>query len=220
MKRSEINRHLESAIDFMNTHKFYLPLWAGFSIEDWNKIPDKQELVDCQLGWDITTFGGDDFHALGLTLFTLRNGSPDSSKIYAEKIMVVRNGQITPRHFHWRKEEDIINRGGGNLVLELFHADPKANILTGKDFEVSVDGVPQTMKSGEQVVLKPGQSIYLKSCHAHRFWGDGDCLIGEVSSVNNDSDDNCFIDGTPRFMDIEEDVRPKYLLARDYSNWF
>jgi D-lyxose ketol-isomerase len=45
--------------------------------------------------------------------FTLRNGSPNGvpyEKCYAEKIMHVRDGQVTPMHFHWRKREDIINR--------------------------------------------------------------------------------------------------------------
>ena len=41
---------------------------------------------------------------------------------YAEKIMIVEENQETPLHFHWSKMEDIINRGGGNLVLELYNS--------------------------------------------------------------------------------------------------
>ena len=217
MKRSEINRYLSETIDFFAAHKFLLPPWAKYSIKDWQNIPDIGEIVDCQLGWDITTFGSNDFRNMGLTLFTLRNGAPGYDKTYAEKIMMVRNGQVTPRHFHWSKEEDIINRGGGNLVIELFHADPAADSLTGKDFSISIDGVTRTMKSGDKLILTPGESVCFKSCHAHRFWGDGNCLIGEVSRVNDDANDNCFVDGMPRFDEIDEDEPPCYLLASDYK---
>ena len=34
--------------------------------------------------------------------------------------MIVEEMQETPMHFHWGKMEDIINRGGGNLVIEIF----------------------------------------------------------------------------------------------------
>ena len=37
--------------------------------------------------------------------------------------MIVEENQETPMHFHWSKMEDIINRGGGNLVIELFRSD-------------------------------------------------------------------------------------------------
>ena len=217
MKRSEINRYLSETLDFFDVNKFMLPPWATYSIAEWREIPDKREIFDCQLGWDITTFGSNDFRNMGLTLFTLRNGAPGYDKTYAEKIMMVRDKQITPRHFHWFKEEDIINRGGGNLVIELFHADATANALTGKDFEISIDGITRMMKSGDKLILKPGESVCFKSCHAHRFWGDGTVLVGEVSKVNDDAKDNCFVDGMPRFDTIDEDEVPQFLLARDYD---
>ena len=59
-------------------------------------------MFDLRLGWDVTAFGGDHFAAQGLTLFTLRNGSPNGvpyEKCYAEKIMHVRDGQVTPMLF-------------------------------------------------------------------------------------------------------------------------
>ena len=38
--------------------------------------------------------------------------------------MMIREGQISPNHFHWNKIEDIINRGGGNVVFKLWNATP------------------------------------------------------------------------------------------------
>lgn len=216
MKRSAINRYIEEALEFFAAHCFLLPPWAARSPEEWRRLPRFPEIADCKLGWDVTGFGGDDFARLGLTLFTLRNGAPGYDKKYAEKIMMVRPGQVTPCHFHWFKEEDIINRGGGNLVIELFHADPARNVLTGSDLSVSVDGVERRLRSGARLILTPGESVCFKSCHAHRFWGDGVVLVGEVSLVNDDERDNCFLDGQPRFDPIVEDEPARYLLAAEY----
>ena len=68
------------------------------------------------LGWDITDFGKGEYDRLGLLMFTIRNGSFDNPKYvkpYAEKLLITEEEQITPYHFHWKKMEDIINRGGG-----------------------------------------------------------------------------------------------------------
>lgn len=222
MKRSEINLYIREAMEFFEQYQFKLPSWAFYTPEDWKNVchdSHANEIITCSLGWDVTGFGGDDFHSLGLTLFTLRNGGMGYDKSYAEKIMMVRHRQVTPLHFHWLKQEDIINRGGGNLIIELFHADPIAGLLTGKEFQISVDGMARIMKSGEKLILSPGESVCLKPCHAHRFWGDGTCMIGEVSKVNDDSNDNCFIEGMPRFEKIEDDESPYYLLAADYRKF-
>jgi len=42
--------------------------------------------------------------------------------------MVVEEGQITPMHFHWSKAEDIIVRGGGNLVIQLYNSTPREGL--------------------------------------------------------------------------------------------
>ena len=206
---------------------FALPPFARFRQEDWEaRRADCRELFDLGLGWDVTGFGLGEFERFGLLLFTLRNGragSQEYPKPYAEKIMMVRENQVTLRHFHWRKREDIINRGGGNLVLELFRADPAASKLAGGPFEIRVDGMVRRMRSGERLVLTPGESVCLEPIHAHRFYGEpgaGDVLVGEVSAVNDDDTDNCFIDGAVRFDPIEEDVPPEFLLAADCRRLF
>ena len=38
------------------------------------------------------------------------------TKTYAEKLLVVKEGQMAPMHFHWNKTEEIINRGGNVLI--------------------------------------------------------------------------------------------------------
>lgn len=226
MKRSQINDAIRDALAFFDAHQFVLPPFARFTPDDWQAHRnDAQEIFDLALGWDVTAFGGDDFDAMGLLLFTLRNGRAGSAeypKPYAEKIMVVREGQVTPRHFHWHKREDIINRGGGNLVIELFRADPANNRLdpAAGDFAISVNGFRRVMHTGEKLVLRPGDSVCLEPIHAHRFYGERGCgkvLVGEVSMVNDDTNDNCFVDGMPRFDTIDEDEPPAFLLGGDYA---
>jgi D-lyxose ketol-isomerase len=128
MKRSEINEIMQNADAFIRMNGFHLPPFAYWTPSDWaSKGPEVCELVERQLGWDITDFGQGDFYKIGLFLFTTRNGTlkelkKGAGKSYAEKIMVVEVGQITPMHFHWAKTEDIINRGGGRLVIQLYNS--------------------------------------------------------------------------------------------------
>ncbi|MDR0932492.1 MAG: D-lyxose/D-mannose family sugar isomerase [Victivallales bacterium] len=223
MKRSFVNAVIRDGMEFFQEHRFLLPPFAYFSPDDWrSRTADASEIFDLKLGWDVTTFGSGDFEHTGLLLFTLRNGLGKTyPKPYAEKIMIVREGQITPRHFHWHKREDIINRGGGNLVIELFRADPVHNCLDNGEFIISVNGMRKVMKSADKLILHPGNSVCLEPIHAHCFYGEpgaGTVLVGEVSMVNDDSADNCFVDGVPRFDPIEEDEPIAFLLASDYKN--
>ena len=184
-----------------------------------------REIVENGLGWDITDFGKGDFEHFGLVLFTIRNGNPrnwetQTGKLYAEKIMLVEDGQITPMHFHWRKMEDIINRGGGQLALQLYNATPEEEPEPGREVSVAIDGVRHTHRAGEIIRLAPGESITLEQGCYHKFWGEGRVLIGEVSLVNDDISDNRFSEPTGRFPTIEEDVPAIHLLCNDYSRYF
>lgn len=223
MKRSEINRYIEEAKQFFAAHQFKLPPFAYWSAEDWKKVgPEGSEIVDCMLGWDVTTFGSDDFLKRGLLLFTIRNGKLGDKrypKKYAEKIMVVREGQETPYHFHHHKAEDIINRGGGNLECVLYNADD-ADGFARTPVRVTCDGVVREVPAGGKVICRPGESITLTPRMYHTFSGQkgtGTCLIGEVSMVNDDSADNRFYEPLPRFPAVEEDERPVHLLCSDYQ---
>jgi len=223
MKRSEINYLLQNSIAFFNQMNFWLPSWAYWKPEDWKGSYDTCcEIVDNMLGWDLTDFGSNDFNRQGLILFTIRNGNlRKDKKPYAEKIMIVEEMQETPMHFHWSKMEDIINRGGGNLVLQIFGSDEKENI-SDKAVSLRVDGKLRSVPPGGNVILMPGESICLKQRVYHRFFGEkgkGRVLVGEVSTVNDDSSDNRFYNPVGRFPDIEEDKNPLHLLASDYFKY-
>jgi len=224
MKRSDINRIVREGMAFLKEQSFHLPPFASFKRDDWLQQRDAaQEIFDLALGWDVTSFGSDDFANTGLLLFTLRNGLFDSEqypKPYAEKIMMVLEGQVTPCHFHWNKREDIINRGGGNLAMEVWQAD-RNDQLTNEPFEMRIDGLVRRFNPGDHLVLEPGQSVCFEPYVAHRFYGEagnGPVLVGEVSMVNDDANDNCFVDGQPRFDAIDEDELIEYFLASDYAS--
>jgi D-lyxose ketol-isomerase len=223
MKRSEINQLIRESIEFFNRMNFKLPPWAFWRPADWKgKYETCSEIVDNMLGWDLTDFGSGDFHRRGLILFTLRNGNlKKDKKPYAEKAMIVEENQETPMHFHWGKMEDIINRGGGNLVLELFASDEKEQ-LSEAEFDIQIDGVKHHLGPNARVVLKPGESICLEQGIYHRFYGEpgkGKVFVGEVSAVNDDTSDNRFLDPVGRFPEIEEDEEPLHLLVSDYKNF-
>jgi len=223
MKRSEINQLIRGSIEFFNQMNFKLPPWAFWKPADWKgKYESCQEIVDNMHGWDLTDFGSGEFQKQGLILFTIRNGNPlKDKKIYAEKIMIVEELQETPMHFHWSKMEDIINRGGGNLVIDLYKSDSEEK-FSPDDFEVKIDGISRTVNAGGSVTLTPGESICLVQGLYHRFYGEqgkGKVLVGEVSAVNDDSSDNRFYEPVGRFPEIIEDEEPIHLLASDYKNY-
>lgn len=219
MKRSEINNYLIFAKDYLKKHCFELPPWAFWSPDDWAKTGDEcNEIREKMLGWDLTDFGSDDFEKIGLLLFTIRNGSPDTAaaKNYAEKIMLALPGQVTPIHFHWSKAEDIINRGGGRLVMKLWQTT-EDEALSEVAVKVQVDGITKTFPAGETVCVAPGESITLLPRMYHSFWAeDAPCIIGEVSRTNDDVNDNRFYEKAGRFPDIEEDEVPLHLLCTEY----
>ncbi len=223
MKRSEINHHLLEAEKFFAAHQFRLPEWASWTPREWAvHAGDTREIADCKLGWDITDFGGDDFARLGLLLFTIRNGINRDKvydKPYAEKIMLVQPGQVTPIHFHWHKQEDIINRGGGLLLMRLWNSDEQEK-LSDRAVNVSIDGVAMTFAAGQELVMRPGQSITLRPGIYHTFKaGESAVMAGEVSMVNDDSSDNRFYQPAGRFPAIEEDEPPVRLLCTEYLKY-
>src|SRR5487761_1603200 len=129
MKRSAINGCIAEASAFFAENRFSLPPYADWIPEEWQQHgSEADEIRTNRLGWDVTDFNSGLFNSIGLTLFTLRNGSlagGKASKIYAEKIMFVRQDQVTPFHYHVRKTEDIINRGGkgmGRLAVQLYNS--------------------------------------------------------------------------------------------------
>lgn len=226
MKRSEVNRALRAMEKKIEECRFLLPPFCGFTPEQWKSAgKEYEEVKENMLGWDITDFGGGNFEKIGLSAVTIRNGNvhmPEKySKTYAEKLMYMQPGQKLPMHFHWKKMEDIINRGGGNLLIRVYKATEDEG-LSDEDVRVSSDGRNYMVPAGTQVRLTPGESISLYPCTYHDFEiekGTGDILIGEVSMCNDDENDNRFLKAKGRFSEIEEDEPPYRLLCNEYPEW-
>lgn len=224
MRRAEINEIIKQAQSFIEGFGYVLPPFAHWTPEDWDaNRAEAGAIVDAALGWDITDYGLGKFEETGLFLFTVRNGNEadlraGSGMLYAEKIMISRRDQLSPMHYHRVKAEDIINRGGGTLVVELYHREAEGEGLDRqRPVTVYCDGMARTVQAGGRIALAPGESVTLLPTVYHAFWGEGeDVLIGEVSTVNDDRTDNYFLDKLGRFPDIEEDEPPYRLLVKDY----
>ena len=140
-------------------------------------------------------------------------------KQYAEKFLYLKEGQYALNHFHWYKMEDIINRGGGNILIRVYNSLPDEEIDKEGDVTVHIDGEVQVVPAGTQVKLEPGMSITIMQGMYHDFEvepGTGPVLIGEVSQCNDDNIDNRFNPPAGRFPEIEEYEPPYRLLCNEY----
>lgn len=222
MKRSEINGVIKEFEALLSKYSFALPPYLSFSPEVWETLGEEyDEIRDCALGWDVTDYGLGDYNSVGLALITLRNGKANDEKYkktYAEKIMMLREGQLSPNHFHHSKMEDIINRGGGEVIFRLWNATEDDG-LSDTDVEVYRDGRRYKVSAGSEITLSVGESLTLHPRCYHEFTvkvGTGPALIGEVSKCNDDNTDNRFYEPVARFPEIEEDEAPYRLLCGEY----
>ena len=140
MRRSEINKALKEMEAMCRKLQFQLPPFCSFTPAQWQMLGHEyDEVRECMLGWDITDYGMGDFNKLGFSLVTIRNGKRDMAdkypKVYAEKLLYLKEGQYAPNHFHWFKTEDIINRGGGNVLIRVYNSLENEEI----DYESDVD---------------------------------------------------------------------------------
>lgn len=192
MKRSEINRAYREAT-------------ACFAAQHWHLPPQPR--------WDITDFGLGDFARFGLTLVSLAD-EPE----YCEKLMYARRGQTTPCHAHRRKKEDIICRHG-ELTLRLWPASPGMGAAMAAYFTVSVNGIQRSHAAGATLVLAAGSRVTLPAGVWHEFFPSGDeCIIGEVSTANDDLHDNVFLDpAVGRYPGIDEDEPPLVRLISEVA---
>ena len=221
LKRSQVNATVKIAKRVFADLGMRLPPFAFMTPADWERVGHEyDEIRDCNLGWDVTDFGMEDFAHYGRCLFMLRNGKNNAAypKPYAEKFILDPEGQCAPEHFHKVKREDIINRGGGTLVFELYNRRGKTAELADTPVTLARDGELVTVGPGEKLRLEPGESITLEPNVFHAFYAaeGADVMIGEVSSVNDDLADNVFFVPQLRFPVIEEDEAPYHLLVGDY----
>lgn len=226
MQRSRINEIMGQAAELIARHGFVLPPFAHWTPDEFRARKDvAARVIEARCGWDITDYGRGDFDNYGLFLFTLRNGrladlQRGGGMCYAEKLLISRQDQLSPMHTHVIKAEDIINRGGADLVIELYGSDDQGRYAEDRGGMVYCDGIARAYAPGEKLVLKPGESVTLMPGDWHAFWGEGgDVLIGEVSTVNDDETDNIFVDPIGRFASVIEDAAPDHLLVSDYRSW-
>ena len=226
MKRSRINEIMAAADEMIRHYGFVLPPFATWSPDEFRaRAPQAGRIIGSRLGWDITDYGQGRFDEMGLFLFTLRNGDladlqRGGGMCYAEKLLISRQDQLSPMHTHVIKAEDIINRGGATLVVELCGSDDQGRFAPDRGGVVRCDGIERAFGPGDKLRLAPGESVTLMPGDWHAFWGEGgDVLIGEVSTVNDDLTDNVFIEPIGRFAEIDEDEAPMHLLVSDYDRW-
>lgn len=228
MKRSEVNRTIARAQEVFDALNLALPPFARWTVADWkDKGPEADEIRQCMLGWDVTDFGQGRFPELGRTLFTLRNGSSrfPSAKNYAEKLILDPENQKPPLHFHRTKMEDIVNRGGGNILVRVYKATSEGE-CSDENFTLQVDGITRQLKPGEIIRMEPGQSVCLPPLTIHQFWGEEGTGIrigegrytvsGEISRICDDWNDNCWLEPCERFCRFEEDEPSRHYLVNEY----
>lgn len=182
MKRSEINAAVREATEALERHGWVLP-------------PNPN--------WDVTDFGLGDFSKYGLSLVNLAE-QPE----YCEKIMYVRRDQVTPKHYHKSKKEDIICRWG-----ELAIGFPKDPAVV----KLQVNGQWRDVPTDAPLILKSGERVTLTQDVPHEFWAQSDyAVIGEVSTANDDVHDNYFEnEDVGRFSEIVEDEPAAVKLVSD-----
>lgn len=185
MKRSEINSAISASKDFFEKNGWVLP-------------PNPK--------WDITDFGLGDFNKIGLVLINLAE-----EEEYCEKLMYAAKGQTTPAHYHKQKKEDIICRNG-RLIIQFWKADAEQLPVEGT-LNVKVNGEYKTINSGDKIMLNSGERVTIIPGVWHEFYPESDeCVIGEVSTANDDVNDNYFFNKeVGRFSDVVEDEEKLYI---------
>lgn len=226
MKRSEIDKEIDWAIGACEKLRCALPAFAYWTPAQWKeKEADTAYLRKVAMGWDVTDYNSGDFDNIGAVLFTLRNGEvdhPETGRVFCEKYIAMKAGQLLPCHFHYFKTEDIINRAGGTLRVFVWNSTPEFDgyqkDLKG-DVHLRCDGVPVTVPAGGYVDVKVGDSITLTPFIYHAFIAvptDGDLIVGEVSRVNDDAADNRF-NPPVNLPPIVEDAPARHQLCGGYQ---
>ena len=189
MKRSEIN-----ALVRETTSVFGLAGW---------ELPPKPR-------WDVTDFGLGEWRRFGLVLVNLAD-EPE----YCEKLMYARKGMQTPAHAHRVKKEDIIARRG-SLRIALWKDE---TLGREGDVEIKLNGGPLSVPSGSTLELPSGHRVTLFPGVYHAFEPvTENCVIGEVSTANDDLHDNFFVNPeVGRYASIDEDEAPIVKLVSDPS---
>ncbi len=224
MKRSQINAAIDNAHAALAQHGIRLPHYGYWSPDQWRQAGPEYDRVKLNmLGWAVTDFGQDDFDNIGITMFDVRNGTPERPEEgtpYGEKIFILKAGQRLPFHFHWKKKEDIISYAGGTLMLQVYASNEDETMNEEKPGEVYLDGVRHEFTAGQTFEIPHGCSLTITQKLYHRFWakeGAGTLIGGEISTISIPKTDNRFGGNARRFVPIDEDEAPRWLLNIDYA---
>lgn len=130
--------------------------------------------------------------------------------------MYAQKGMTTPAHTHRQKKEDIICRWG-QLAVQVWSGFPKET--EGVEFSIPVNHEPRKCVSGEVITLEAGSRVTLFPGIYHAFYPlSEECIIGEVSTANDDLHDNFFVDpNIGRYPGIEEDEPVTVRLVSEQS---
>ena len=188
MKRSAINSLIHSAKICFAEHG-----WA---------LPPKPR-------WDVTDFGLGDWKHFGLVLVNLAE-----EKEYCEKLMYAKKGMTTPAHYHKKKKEDIICRWG-RLAVQVWAGHPAKS--KNRSFDLPLNHQTVRVQSGDIIEIGAGSRVTLVPGVYHEFYPEsGACIIGEVSTANDDLHDNFFVNpDIGRYPGVEEDEPPLVRLVSD-----
>lgn len=224
MKRSEIQTEIRNAKRLLEVNNFLVPMFGYWTLNEWRQNKEKLGMIrQTLLGWDVTDFGSGNFERTGAVLFTIRNGvlgKPGVGCPYAEKLIIIRDSQVLPLHFHFNKTEDIINRGGGILTIQVYNSLENGEMDDQSDVRVYMDGICHTVSAGTVFEITQGNSMTITPGMYHLFSakkGSGDVIVGEVSAINDDQIDNRFAVEMDRFSLIEEDEAIEVPLLNEYE---
>ena len=177
MKRSEINHFLDEGITFLKSRRYSLPPQAFWTLSEWNKNRDKAtELAKRRIGWDLTDFGSGNYKRIGLLLYTLSNGivgqnSEPVDQPFSNKLLIVGENQVTPLHHHRMKMEDIINLGGGNLLLKVFNVGESESIDKASPVKIFQNEIWEEHGAGRVMTLEPGERVKARPPSLSRILG-------------------------------------------------
>ena len=197
MKRSVINWNIKETMALLERYNIKTPDFFRWTMKEWAEKKDRIDTIrQTGMGWDVTDYGTREFEKIGGVFLTLRNGcakNPNIGTRYAEKLIILAPGQRLPIHMHKSKSEDIIN--------------------------VYCDGIEETVKAGETMVITAGNSITINPGCYHTFGCIDEKLpsiVGEVSSVNDDRTDNYFYEKVYP-VETEEDEAAEFPLWNEYD---
>ncbi len=208
-----------------------LPHYAMWSLLEWKTAyednPESYEqLGNSGVGFDVflvskepSELGSASLWPAGIlpeqylsVLFTLSNGYPledGMSQPFAHKNIFRKKGRGSPLHHHHSKVEDALNHGPGNLYVLLYNniqQDGRCIVDNISEVQVNIDNVTHSYPPGILVKVAPGQRIHLPTSLYHAYLaGPPYVVVEEVSGVNDDHNDNCFVDkDLKRFIEIKQ----------------